>query len=77
MKAFLDFLASPAGIAVYCLVAVAIVVFFFSVNYRVFAERALDGVFGALVAGVPSPVLGVCAAVCSTTSSLQAGMASR
>ena len=64
MKAFLDFLASPAGIAVYCIVAVAIVVFFFSVNYRFFAKRALDVIFGALLAAVTSPVLGICAAVC-------------
>ena len=64
MKAFLDFLSSPAGIAVYCIVAAAVVVFFFSVNYRFFAKRVLDVIFGALLAAVTSPVLGICAAVC-------------
>ncbi len=64
MNAFLDFMASPAGVALYCIVAAAIVIFFLAVNYRFFAKRLLDLLFGALAVIITLPLLGICAAVC-------------
>ena len=60
---FSEFMASPAGIAVFSVVAAAIVVFFFAVNYRYFAKNVLDFIFGLIVLIIVSPCIGVCAAV--------------
>lgn len=62
MKGFVEFMSSPAGIAIYCIVALAIIIFFFAVNYRYFAKRVLDFVAAVVVFIVTSPVFAVCAA---------------
>ena len=38
MEEFLKFMASPAGIAIFTIVALAIIIFFLAVNYRFFAK---------------------------------------
>lgn len=63
MEEFLRFMASPAGIAVFCVVAAAAVVLLLALNYRFFAKAALDVLFGALIFAVVSPVFAVCALV--------------
>ena len=42
MEGFVEFMASPWGIAIFTVVAVAIGVFFFAVNYRFFAKSAMS-----------------------------------
>lgn len=63
MEGFVEFMASSWGIAIFTVVAVAIVVFFFAVNYRFFAKAVLDFVFALLALIVLSPCIGVCAAI--------------
>lgn len=66
MEKFLEFMASPWGIAIFTIVAIAIIIFFLAVNYRYFAKAFLDMLFGCLALIVLSPAIGVCAAVLKT-----------
>ena len=57
MEEFLKFMASPAGIAIFTIVALAIIIFFLAVNYRFFAKAFLDFLFGLIffVISLPRP----------------------
>lgn len=63
MDAFINFMTSGWGIAIFTVVALAIVILFFAVNYRIFAKAVLDYIFGAIFLVVCSPVIAVCAIV--------------
>ena len=52
---FTEFITSPAGIAIFCIVAAAIVIFFLAVNYRFFTKNVLDFVFGLLAFIITRP----------------------
>ena len=60
---FTEFITSPAGIAIFCIVAAAIVIFFLAVNYRFFTKNVLDFVFGLLAFIITSPCTAVCAII--------------
>lgn len=63
MDAFLEFMSSPAGIAIFTVVALIIVIFIVAVNYRFFAKALLDFIFGLLFFIVLSPATAVCAII--------------
>ena len=63
MENFLKFMASPWGIAIFTVVALAIIIFFLAVNYRYFTKAFLDILVGFIVLIVLSPAIGVCAIV--------------
>lgn len=63
MDDFISFMKSAWGIAVFTVVAIAIVIFFFAVNYRFFTKAVSDYIFGAIFLLFCSPVIGVCAAI--------------
>ena len=63
MEEFLKFMASPAGIAIFTVVALAIIIFFLVVNYRFFAKAFLDLLFGLIFFIIISPATAVCAVI--------------
>ena len=63
MEEFLKFMASPAGIAIFTIVALAIIIFFLAVNYRFFAKAFLDFLFGLIFFVIISPATAVCAVI--------------
>lgn len=60
MAEFLKFLNSPAGIAIVCVVAVAVFLFLIDVNYRYFTKYALDFLFALIFTVILSPALIAC-----------------
>ena len=63
MEEFLEFMSSPAGVAIFSVVAAAIVIAVIALNYRFFAKSALDFLFGLVFFIITSPLMAVCAAV--------------
>lgn len=63
MDAFLEFMTSPAGIAIFTVVALIVVIFIVAVNYRFFAKAFLDFLFGLITFIVLSPATLVCAVI--------------
>lgn len=57
----LDFLKTPAGIAVFCVFVVAVVIIVIEVNYKYFTKRWLDFLFALIGVVLCSPVLIPCA----------------
>ena len=56
-------MASPAGLAIFTIVALAIIIFFLAVNYRFFAKAFLDFLFGLIFFVIISPATAVCAVI--------------
>ena len=63
MGEFLDFMTSPWGIAIFTVVAIAVIIFFLAVNYRLFTKTFLDFLFGLIFVIVLSPCLIACALI--------------
>lgn len=63
MEAFLRFMTSPWGIAIFTVVALAVIIFFLAVNYRFFAKAVLDFIFGLIALILLSPCIAVCAVI--------------
>ena len=63
VEKFLEFMASPWGIVIFTVVALAIIIFFLAVNYRYFTKAFLDILFGLIALIVLSPAIGVCAVI--------------
>ena len=63
MGEFMQFMASPAGIAIFVVVALALVILILGLNYRFFAKALLDFLFGLIFLIVLSPLYAACAAI--------------
>lgn len=63
MDEFVKFLNTPAGIAIVCVVAVAVFLFLIDVNYRYFTKYALDFIFALIFTIILSPVFIACAII--------------
>lgn len=59
----LEFLGTPAGIAVFCVVAVALALLIIELNYKYFTKLALDFIFALVATVVCCVALAVCAAL--------------
>mgnify|MGYP001036478986 FL=1 len=62
------FLNSPAGIAVFCVAAAALLILILDLNYRLFAKRLLDFIASLITVCVISPLLIVCAVISKVRS---------
>lgn len=63
MEGFAKFMASPAGIAIFAVVAFAVLVLILALNYRFFAKALLDFLFGVIFVIILSPLFAVCAVI--------------
>lgn len=64
----LEFLKTPAGIALFTVFVVVVAIVVIEVNYKYFAKSALDFLFALVATVICSPVLVVCAALSKNRS---------